>query len=91
MGDENGKPLSRDLDYKGKMLETFCSSLCLSCFSSRNFCNLSQDYLCNFLTNFFSYVHFGDKKQQRLVCRKQNEESLYFLLVVDMPSPLSAY
>jgi hypothetical protein len=51
----------------------------VSYFSSLNFCSISLECFCNFSTKLSFYVHFEDRKQQKLVCKKQKQiVVLYF-------------
>ncbi len=81
MVDGNGGPLFGDLDYKGKILEIFYYSICLSYFSSLNFYGLSVDCVYNFSTKFSFVFILEIKNDENLFVKNENEESKCYLLV----------
>jgi len=74
-GGGKGRPLSRDLDWKGKMFANFYYFIYFSC-SFFNFYNFFLDYLCKFSIKISSALIFEEKKDKNLLVENQNKESL---------------
>ncbi len=80
------RPLSRDLDCKGKIFGEFFCSLCLSCFCSLNFNNLCLDCLCNFSTKFSFTLILKIENDRNLFVENENEKVICSLPIAQMPS-----
>jgi hypothetical protein len=75
LGGGKGRPLSRDLDCKGKMFANFYYFIYFSC-SSFNFYNFFIDYLCKFSIKLSSALILEKKKDKNLFVENQNKESI---------------